>query len=95
MRTLIKILDDRPPIAVDDDLQVEGVLRDAAAEARIRGKLGAILIEVGNKNSMTMVVGSSDTVSRDSAPCGFGANWDGDCPGQDVLSRDSDALKPG
>ena len=56
------ILNDRPPIAVDDDLQVEGVSRDAAAEARTRGKLGAILIDAANKNSMTMVVGTPDTV---------------------------------
>jgi hypothetical protein len=62
IRALITILNNGPPIAVDDDLQVKRVLRDAAAEARTRGKLGAILIEAANKNSMTMVVGSSNTI---------------------------------
>ena len=62
MKALITILDDKPPIAVDDGLQLDDALRDAANEARARGKLGAILIEAANKNSMTMVVGSSETV---------------------------------
>ena len=62
MKALITILDDKPPIGVDDGLQLDDALRDAANEARARGKLGAILIEAANKNSMTMVVGSSETV---------------------------------
>jgi hypothetical protein len=62
MRTLITILDDRPPVAVDDGVQLDDALRDAANEARARGKLRAVLIEAANKNSMTMVVGSSETV---------------------------------
>ena len=62
MRALITILGDKPPILVDDGIQLDDALRDAANEARTRGKLGAILIEAANKNSMTMVVGTTETV---------------------------------
>ena len=42
--------------------EVRFALRDAANEARARGKLGGVLIEAANKNSMMMAVGSSGTV---------------------------------
>jgi hypothetical protein len=62
VRALITILGDKPPILVDDGIQLDDALRDAANEARTRGKLGAILIEAANKNCMTMVVGTTETV---------------------------------
>ena len=62
MSALITILDDKPPITVNDGLQLDDALRDAANEALARGMLGAITIETANKNYMTMVVGSTETV---------------------------------
>ena len=55
----VTILDDKPPIAVDDGLQLDDALREAENEARARGLLGVIIIEAANKNSITMLVGSS------------------------------------
>lgn len=59
MRALVTILDHKPPIAVDDGLQLDDALREAENEARARGLLGVIIIEAVNKNSITMAVGSS------------------------------------
>lgn len=59
MSARVTILNDKPPIAVDDGLQLDGALREAENEARARGLLGVIIIEAANKNSITMVVGSS------------------------------------
>ena len=53
MRALVTILDDKPPIAVDDGLQLDDALREAENEARARGLLGVIIIEAANKNSIT------------------------------------------
>jgi hypothetical protein len=68
VRALITIVDGKPPMAVDDEVQLDEAIRRAADEARVRGKLGAIVIEASNKDSVTIVVGNSETVlSFDSA----------------------------
>src|SRR5215469_17795228 len=59
LSALVTILDDKPPIAVDDGLQLDDALRDAENEARAQGRLGVIIIEAANKNAITMVVGNS------------------------------------
>ena len=64
----ITIVDGEVPISVADEVQLDDAIRRAANEAQVRGRLGAIIIEAPNKNPMTMVVGSSETVlSFDSA----------------------------
>jgi hypothetical protein len=44
-------------MAVDDEVQLDEAIRRAADRARVRGKLGGIVIEASNKNSVTIVVG--------------------------------------
>ena len=64
----ITIVDGEVPISVAEEVQLDDATRRAANEAQVRGRLGAIIIEAPKKNSMTMVVGSSETVlSFDSA----------------------------
>ena len=53
---------DKPPVTVEDDRQLDEVLDAASAEARTGKVLGAVLIEADNGNAMTMVVGGEDTV---------------------------------
>lgn len=62
MGALVTIIGEKPPIAVENAAQLEDALRLASNEAKGRGVLGAIVIEAPNKNSMTMVVGGSETV---------------------------------
>jgi len=62
VNVLITTHDDKPPISVDDEDELIEALSSAADEARSRGMLAAIIIETETKNSMTMVVGSSETV---------------------------------
>ena len=62
MTILVRIRDDAEPLRVEDDNQLDEVLRTATDEARKRGILGAILIEAANGNVITMVVGGDETV---------------------------------
>jgi hypothetical protein len=62
MALQVRIRDDAGPLKVEDDNQLDEVLRTATEEARKRGTLGAILIEAANGNVITMVVGANETV---------------------------------
>jgi hypothetical protein len=53
---------DKPPVTVEDDRQLDEVLDAASAEARTGKVLGAVLIEADNGNAITMVVGGEETV---------------------------------
>ena len=48
LSALVTILADKPPIAVDDGLQLDDALRDADNEARAQVRLGVIIIEAAN-----------------------------------------------
>ena len=68
MGAVVTIVAGKPPIAVEDDAQLDDAIRLATDESQASGKLRAILIEAPNKNSMTMIVGCAETVlSFDSA----------------------------
>ena len=62
MTAQIRIHDNEPPIAVENDIQLENALRSATDEARSRDMLAAIGIKAGNGNEMTIVVGGEETV---------------------------------
>ena len=62
MALQVRIREDAGPLKVEDDNQLDEVLRTATEEARKRGTLGAILIEAANGNIITMVVGGDETV---------------------------------
>ncbi len=62
MALRITTYQDKPPVTVEDDRQLDEVLDAASAEARTGKVLGAVLIEADNGNAMTMVVGGEDTV---------------------------------
>ena len=62
MALKIKTRVDAAPLAVEDATQLHEALRQAAEEARKREILGAVLIEAGNGNVITMVVGGDETV---------------------------------
>jgi len=57
-----RIREDAGPLKVEDDNQLDEVLRTATEEARKSGTLGAILIEAANGNVITMVVAGDETV---------------------------------
>jgi Immunity protein Imm1 len=58
----IKIRDGEAPLLVRDAAQLDKAIGQAAEEERKRGVLGAVLLEGGNGNAMTMVVGGDETV---------------------------------
>jgi hypothetical protein len=61
MALQVRIREDAGPLKVEDDHQLDEVLRTATEEARRHGTLGAILIEAANGNVITMVVGGDET----------------------------------
>jgi hypothetical protein len=62
MALRIEIRQGEAPLTVRDATQLDEALEQAAAEARKRGILGAVLIEADNRNVLTMVVGGDETV---------------------------------
>jgi hypothetical protein len=62
MALRIKIRENAAPLTVEDATQLDAALQQAAEQARKRGMLGAVLIEAGNANIITMVVGGDETV---------------------------------
>lgn len=62
MALRIKIREDAAPLTVEDTTQLDKALAQAADEARKHGLLGAVRIEAGNGNVITMVVGGQETV---------------------------------
>jgi hypothetical protein len=62
MALRIRIRDDAAPLTVEDSSQLEKVLHVEAEEARMRGVLGAVLLEAANGNVITMVIGGEETV---------------------------------
>ena len=62
MALQVRIREDAGPLKVEDDNQLDEVLRTATEEARKSGTVGAILIEAANGNVITMVVGGDETV---------------------------------
>src|SRR5580692_9358278 len=62
MALQVRIREDAGPLKVEDDNQLDEVLRTATEEARKSGTLGAILVEAANGNVITMVVGGDETV---------------------------------
>jgi hypothetical protein len=61
MTLQVRIREGAAPLKVEDDNQLDEVLRTATEEARKRGTLGAILIEAPNGNVITTVVGGDET----------------------------------
>jgi len=61
MALQVRIREDARPLTVENDNQLDEVLRTATEEARKHGTLGAILIEAVNGNVITIVVGGDET----------------------------------
>lgn len=62
MPLVIKIRERETSLTVKDAMQLDKALGQAADEARKDGLLGAVRIEAGNGNVITMVVGGQETV---------------------------------
>ena len=62
MPATITIHDKTSAAPVSDASQLDTILGEASEEARSRGILGAVIIEAENGNSITMVVGGSESV---------------------------------
>lgn len=62
MQLVIKVREREAPLTVRDASQLDEALGQASNEARQHGLLGAIRIEAGKGNFITMVVGGQETV---------------------------------
>src|SRR5690349_23887343 len=62
MALRIEILEGEAPLTIKDATHLDEVLGQAAEEARKRGMLGVVRLEAENRNVLTMVVGSDETV---------------------------------
>jgi hypothetical protein len=62
MTVRVRIHDNTVPTTVNDANQLLAVLTAASEEARTKNMLAAVMIEAGNGNFITMVVGGEETV---------------------------------
>ncbi len=62
MALIVRVREREATLTVKDSTQLDEALGQAAEEARKRGILGAVQIEAGNGNIITMVVGGQETV---------------------------------